>query len=103
MRFDKRIHFITESPGGYNPVTGEYDEKTETVVTKPCNLSPLGITRTNEQFGQIDKKITVARLQHPYKDQFDFIRLGKSTQKYDIKRQSDYRKGVFYLESDPIA
>ncbi len=100
MRFDKRIHFVTESPGGYNPEKGEYDEKTETTITKPCNLSTLGVTRTNELFGQIDRKITVARLQHPYTDKFDFIRLGNSPQKYDIKRQSDYRKGVFYLESD---
>lgn len=100
MRFDKRIHFVTESPGGYNPATGDYDEKTETTVTKACNLSPLGVTRTNELFGQIDTKITVARLQRPYSDKFDFIRLGTNSQPYDIKRQSDYRKGVFYLESD---
>lgn len=101
MRFNKRIHFVTESPGGYNPVTGEYDEKTETVVTKPCNLSALGVTRSNELFGQLDTRITIARLQYPYTKDFDFIRLNNSPQKYDIKRQSDYRKGVFYLEGSP--
>jgi hypothetical protein len=40
--------------------------------------------------------VTVARLQRPYKDQIDYVLI--DGQKYRILRQSDYRKGVFYLE-----
>lgn len=96
MRFNKRISFVSEGNPRYDPITGEYTASEPTEVVKPCNLSPLGVERTNELFGQIDKKITVARLQCPYNEPFDFILINK--QKYNIKRQSDYRKGVFYLE-----
>jgi hypothetical protein len=96
LRFDKRITFVQLQEGGYNPITGGHGEAREIPKTVPCNLSPLGIERTNEFFGQIDRKITVARLQHVYSKPFDFVRI--EGQKYNVKRQSDYRKGVFYLE-----
>jgi len=96
LRFSDRITFVTEKEGGYNPITGEHEEAKLEMVTKPCNLSTMGVDRTNELFGQIDKKITVARLQSPYTKPFDYVRI--KGQKYNVKRQSDYRKGVFYLE-----
>ena len=96
MRFNERITFVLEYEGGYNPITGEHDPAREETETAPCNLSTLGIERTNELFGQLDRKIIVARLQRPYVKPFDFIRI--DGQKYNVKRQSDYRKGVFYLE-----
>lgn len=96
MRYDDRITFVTESEGGYNPDKGGHDDKTETVDTVPCNLSVLGLERTNELFGQIDKKIVVARTQQIYNKPFDFIRIDSQT--YNVKRQSDWKKGVFYLE-----
>ena len=96
MRFNERITFVREYEGGYNPITGEHEPVREETETAPCNLSTLGIERTNELFGQLDRKIIVARLQRPYVKSFDFIRI--KGQKYNVKRQSDYRKGVFYLE-----
>lgn len=96
MRFDKRITFVEETETRYDPVQGEYVEGEPIKTTKPCNLSRLGIERTNELFGEIDKVITVARLQRPYNGKIDYILIDE--QKYNVKRQSDYRKGVFYLE-----
>lgn len=101
MRYDKRITFVTEHAGGYDPDTGKHEEPRIEEDAKPCNLSALGITRTNELFGQIDKKIVVARLQRPYNKPFDhvLIKKGEYKGKYSVKRQSNYRRGVFYLES----
>lgn len=96
MRFNKRITFVKEGNPYYDPTQGEYVQGEPIKDTVPCNLSNLGIERTNELFGQIDKIITVARLQRPYNKEFDYIEI--NNQRYDIKRQSDYRKGVFYLE-----
>lgn len=96
MRFSHRITFVAETDGGYDPETGKHIEPTITEDTRPCNLSELGTERTNELFGQIDKRIIVARLQRPYNEPFDYIKIGE--QRYNIKRQSEYRKGVFYLE-----
>lgn len=105
MRFNKRITFVHESESRYDPELGEYVEGEIIKTTKPCNLSTMGTDRTNELFGQIDVVITVARLQNPYDGNFDYVFLNddpeqpdEEKQKYYQKRQSDYRKGVFYLE-----
>lgn len=98
MRFADRITFVTESDGGYDPGTGDHGDSKPEEVIKPCNLSELGIERTNELFGEIDKKIIVARTQWPYKGEIGHVKLNDSEQKYNVKRQSDYRKGVFFLE-----
>ncbi|WP_339165375.1 hypothetical protein [Siminovitchia sp. FSL W7-1587] len=96
MRFADRITFVKETESYYDPEKGEYVEGEPIKDTKPCMLSKMGVDRTNELFGQIDKVITVARLQRPYTKEFDHVTI--NGQKYNVKRQSDYRKGVFYLE-----
>ncbi len=96
MRFDKRITFVNETESYYDPIQGKHVKGEIIKTTLPCNLSTLGIQRTNELFGQIDRVITVARLQRLYYGKIDYILIDE--QKYEVKRQSDYRKGVFYLE-----
>ncbi len=96
MRFADRITFINVTESYYDPITGKHVKGEPIKTTLPCKLSRLGIERTNELFGQIDRVITVARLQRPYYGKIDYILIDE--QKYEVKRQSDYRKGVFYLE-----
>lgn len=98
MRFADRITFVNVTDSYYDPIEGEYTDGQEIKTKKPCHLSALGVTRTNELFGEVDKQITVARLQHPYSGKIDYVHLNDSEQKYNVKRQSNYRKGVFYLE-----
>lgn len=103
MRFNDRITFVNETNPYYDPIRGEYVDGEVIETTMPCHLSTMGIDRTNEIFGQIDKNITVARLQHPYTGKVDYVYLnGDESQKYQVKRQSNYRKGVFYLEGVSI-
>ena len=98
MRFNKRITFVTDGESHYDPSIGDWVEGKKTYDTVPCNISSLKVDRTKELFGEIDTNIMVARLQHPYHKEFDYIEIeGK---KQNIKHQSDYRKGVFYLERD---
>ncbi|WP_148417210.1 hypothetical protein [Oceanobacillus jeddahense] len=98
---NKRVTFVSETDGYYDPekgewIPGELDEK-----TLPCNANKLGIESTNQIFGQIDKKMSVIRLQRPYYKDFEYLYLGdKKEQKYQVKRQSDHRKGVFYVEGE---
>ena len=99
MRFNDRITFVHEKASYYDPIKGEYVDGEKVLTTKPCNLSTVGINRTNELFGQIDKITIVARLQRPYNGKIDYVFLNNDeTKKYNVIRQSDYRKGVFYLE-----
>lgn len=97
MRFSNRITFVKEDDRYYDPEQGQYVE-TEPVKTKvPCKLSALGTERTLQVFGEINRKMEVARLQRPYTDDFDYVEINE--QKYNVQRQSDYRKGVLFLES----
>ena|SRR5699024_1027438 len=100
MRFSDRITLYTETEGGYDPSTGKHEDYKITDKTLPCKLSQLGIQRTNELFGTIDTHIVVARLQSPYNKQITSAKVdsGMFKGEYVIKRQSDYRKGVIFLE-----
>jgi len=99
MRFNERITLVNEIDGYYDPVEGKHVPPEIIKTTLPCNLSRMGVDRTNELFGQIDTVITVARLQQPYNGKVNYAYLNNDESiKYQIRRQSDYRKGVFYLE-----
>ena len=98
MRYNHRITLVKETGGKYNPETGRNEPTEKDKTELPCNLSELGIERTNELFGQINSLIIVARLQRPYRKQADYALIDGV--KYAIKRQSNYRRGVFYLESE---
>src|SRR5690625_666381 len=105
MRFNERITLVNETDGYYDPIEGKHVAPETIKTTLPCNLSRMGVDRTNELFGQIDTVITVARLQHPYNGQVNNVFLNadaeqpdEAKQRYQVKRHSDDRKGVFYLE-----
>ncbi|MBN6206382.1 hypothetical protein JYK21_07945 [Ralstonia pickettii] len=101
MRFDKRVTFVHETDGYYDPEKGEYVEGEYDDKTLPCNVSRLGLERTNQIFGQVDRVMSVIRLQRPYLDNFEYLYLGDDkNQKLQVKRQSDYKKGVFYVEGE---
>jgi|SRR5699024_1017913 len=96
MRMSDRITFVSKGESYYDPYENKYIEGEPVYDTQPCKLSTLGIYRTQQLFGTLDKRITVARLQHPYTDDFDYVLINDN--KYTVTSMSDYRKGVFYLE-----
>lgn len=97
MRFTDRITFVTETEGGLNLETGNYEDAVLIEETKPCNISPLGTTRTAELFGSIDTVIVIARLQRPHRQPFDYALIdGK---RMNVKRHVPHRReSVYYLE-----
>lgn len=104
MRYSDRISFVTETEGGYNPGTGNHDEAKKTFDTLPCNISPIGVERSVQLFGEIDTSIIVARLQRPYHKSFDYVEIpeGQYKGEYRIKERVLHRpKSVFYLEGTP--
>lgn len=98
MRFSDRITFVKKESSVYDPDKGEYvdGETVEDVV--PCKLSAMGVDRTNELFGKLGTRITIARLQRPYLDEFDHVLIDGN--EYSLERNSDYRKGVLFLEGE---
>src|SRR5699024_3980407 len=100
MRMSDRITFVTISDSYYDPNKGEYVESEPVEETKPCKLSTVSTDRTNEFFGENDIQVISARLQQHYLKEFDhvLIKNGLYKGKYQVKRESNYRKGVFYME-----
>lgn len=97
MRFIDRVSIVTESEGGYNPSTGQFDESVQIITKLPCNISQLGVERTVQLFGEMDKTILVVRLQRPYTQPYDYLLIdGK---RYNVKRHVPHRReSVFYAE-----
>lgn len=97
MRYTDRLTIVTESEGGYNPTTGVFDDASTVSKELPANISQLGVERTVQLFGELDKTILVARLQRPYRQPYDYCVVdGK---KYNVKRHIPHRReSVFYLE-----
>lgn len=95
MRFNNRITLVKYTKSHYDPDKNGYVEKKEE-ATLPCKLSSLGIERTQELFGNMDKRVTIARLQTPYTDDVDHALI--NDKKYNVITSSDYYKGVLFLE-----
>lgn len=99
MRYADRITFVSLVEGrGYNPDTGNYDENTQVLDTQACNLSSLGIDRTIQLFGKMDKEIMVARLQRPYEKPFDHA-LIKGVKYFATQHAAHRMESAFYLEA----
>ena len=101
MRYSDRINFITETNGGYNPDTGNHEQPTKVVETKPCNISTVGVKRSAELFGEVDTSIIIARLQRPYHNKFNRVEvpIGQYKGNYRIKERVYHRnQTAFYLE-----
>lgn len=105
MRFDKRVTFVTNGEEYYDPDRSEWVRGEPTLNVVPCNVSRMGVERTNQIFGSLDKVVTVIRLQRTYDKPFDRIYLGshdlgsiENENALEVIRQSDYRKGVLYVE-----
>ena len=97
MRYIDRVSVVTESEGGYNPSTGQFDEPVQIITKLPCNISQLGVERTMQLFGEMDKTVLVVRLQRPYTQPYDYLLI--DSKRYNIKRHVPHRReSVFYVE-----
>jgi hypothetical protein len=96
MRFADRLTFVSDKDSYYDPTLGQYVDGETVKDVQPCHLSSLGTERTVQLFGNLDKGVTVARLQRPYKKEFDHVLINE--QKFLVQKQSNYKKGVLYLE-----
>lgn len=96
MRFADRITFVRDSDSYYDPSLGQWVDGEAVKDVQSCHLSALGTERTVQLFGNMDKVVTVARLQRPYGQKFQHVLI--HGQRFMVQKQSNYKKGVLYLE-----
>ena len=75
MRYDKPIYFQKLAPDRYDPATGNYIENEPTEVQKYADVTDAGVNTLQIIFGSVKEGAKVVRLQQPYIQPFDYIRI----------------------------
>lgn len=93
MRFDTPIFFQTVKTGDYNEKTGNYNADTIVEEKKYADVTESGVDTLKLVYGELKQGSLILRLQQPYKDAFDRIRIGDKLYSVDLSR----RQKVFII------
>lgn len=86
MRYDTPVYFQRIMPGEYDPSTGDHQNDTITEVKKYASVSDSGVETLNLIYGELKQGVKTIRLQRPYAEAFDRIRIGRKTYRVDFSR-----------------
>ena len=87
MRYDKPIFFQRIQQGEYNAATGNYGDDIITEVKRYADVTDTGTETLKLVYGAIKQGSLTIRLQRPYMESFDKIRVGEKTYSVDFERQ----------------
>ncbi|RYS38810.1 hypothetical protein [Staphylococcus pseudintermedius] len=62
MRYSERDDLVVEERSKYNPLTKKEEASYKTYTKIPCNVNRLSKERTQLEFGEMPKDVTVVRL-----------------------------------------
>lgn len=88
MRYDTPIFFQRIQPGAYNAITGNYGEDTTSEAKQYASVTDTGTETLHLIYGSIKQGSLTVRLQRPYTEPFDSIRIGEKVYKVDLARKS---------------
>lgn len=86
MRFDTPIFFQRIKPGEYDPNTGNYAEDAITEDKRYADITFTGESTLRLVYGELKQGSLTLRLQMPYNEEFDRIRIGRTLYKVDRMR-----------------
>lgn len=86
MRYDTPICFQKLKKGAYNANTGNYDQAVPVEVKRFANVTDSGTTMLQLVYGKLKQGSLTVRLQRPYTEPFDRIRIGEKTYNVDFTR-----------------
>lgn len=87
MRYDKPIYFQHIRQGEYNADSGNYGEDNITEVKRYADVTDTGTETLKFVYGAIKQGSLTIRLQRPYKEAFDKIKVGEKTYSVDFERR----------------
>lgn len=98
MRYDKRVTLAFRGDPAYNPDTGKTEEPEQIIYTdKPCHRSPLSPQRTAVTFGNVQRDVSLIRLQGQVRDKINHAYM--DDREYTVVQHTYYRHDtVMYLE-----
>lgn len=97
MRYDKKIVFVIETGGEYDPELGEHIEPAIVKTEKMANITDLGTERSKVLFGDVKQGAKVVRLLRPYLKKWDYALIGNDKYKIVTGRQLRL-KNTFILQ-----
>lgn len=97
MRFDTPVYFQRITAGEYDKNTGNYGEDTITEEKRFASVTDTGNSTLSLLYGEIREGSMIARIQRPYNEPFDRIRIGEKVYRCDLCR----RKKVFIVSEVP--
>lgn len=97
MRFDTPVYFQRITAGEYDSNTGDYGEDTITEEKRFASVTDAGNKTLSLLYGEIREGSKIARIQRPYNESFDRIRIGEKVYRCDLCR----RKKVFIVSEVP--
>ena len=86
MRCDTPIYFQHITPGAYNVSTGDYEKDTVKEVQRYASVTNSGVQTLNLIYGELKQGSLTVRLQTPYTEAFDRIRIGAKVYRADFSR-----------------
>ena len=86
MRYDKPIFFQRTKPGEYNAITGNYGDDTTEEIKRYASVTDTGTDTLKLLYGAIKQGSLTIRLQRPFTEPFDKIRVGEKIYNVDFER-----------------
>lgn len=87
MRYDTPIYLQTVKPGEYNENTGDYNDDVIAEVKKYADITDSGVETLKLIYGELKQGSLTIRLQQPYKQAFNRIRIGDNLYNVDFARR----------------
>lgn len=88
MRYDTPIFFQHIVPGEYNAKTGNYGEDKTNEVKRCASVTDTGAGTLTLVYGTMKQGSFTIRLQRPYKEPFNNIRIGEKVYRVDLSRKA---------------
>lgn len=90
MRYNDPIFFQRVQSGEYDVKTGNYADDTVAEVKKYASVTDSGANTLQLVYGELKQGSKTIRLQRPYTQPFDRIRIGEKVYRVDFARRSSY-------------
>lgn len=87
MRCDIPIYFQRIIKGAYDATTGNYSHDTVEEVKRYASVTTPGTDTLNLLYGELKQDALTIRLQMPYTEAFDRIRIGEKVYRVDRSRR----------------
>jgi hypothetical protein len=94
LRYNTPIYFQRKQKGAYNANTGNYSPETVAEVKRYASVTDTGTDTLNLVYGGPKQGSLTIRMQRPYEEPFDQIRIGDGEQAkyYSVDRSRLYKR-----------